>query len=57
MDANLDPDSRAIRQNLHKAVKAVEQQIKLLALRLLNSRVRMNELEAERQNARKNNRI
>jgi hypothetical protein len=57
MDANLDPDSREIRQNLHKAVKAVEQQIKLLALRLLNSGVRMNELEAERQNARKNNPI
>ena len=57
MGANLDPDSRAVRQNIHKAVKAVEQQIKLLALRLLNSRVRLNELEAEPQKARKNYRI
>ncbi len=57
MGANLDPDSRAVRQNIHKAVKAVEQQIKLLALRLLNSRVRLNELEAERQKARENYRI
>jgi hypothetical protein len=48
-----DPDVRAVRQDISKSIDALEKQIKLLAQRLLLSRLRLNELEAERQKIQK----
>jgi hypothetical protein len=48
-----DPDVRAVRQDISKSIDALEKQIKLLAQRLLLSRLRFNELEAERQKIQK----
>ena len=54
MCPNPDPDVRAVRHDISKSIDALEKQIKLLAQRLLFSRRRLNELEAERVKIRKN---
>jgi len=48
-----DPDLRAVRQDINKSINVLEKQIKLFAQRLFRSRLRLNELEAERQETRK----
>jgi hypothetical protein len=47
MDRSLDSDLDAIRINMRNVVKAVEQQLNLLTLRLLNSRTRLDEVEGK----------
>jgi hypothetical protein len=53
MCPNADPDVGALRRDAYKSIKAIEAQVKLLALRLLRSRQRLNELQAEQRETKK----
>jgi hypothetical protein len=53
MCPNADPDLGVLRRDVYKSIKAAEAQVKLLALRLLRSRQRLNELQAEQRETKK----
>jgi hypothetical protein len=46
---NQDSDDKRPRQDMYKAITALEEQIKWLDQRLLRAELRLKELEAERQ--------
>ena len=47
--SNPEFDVRGLRQDVSRAIAALEEQIKLLAQRLIRAELRLRELEAERQ--------
>ena len=53
MCPTLDPDVRALRQNIYKAINALEKQINLFALRLLRAQLRLNQLQTNPQETQK----
>jgi hypothetical protein len=48
---NPNPNLKVIRQGVSRSIDSIEEQIKLLALRLLRAQVRLKELQAERREA------
>ena len=53
MCPNADSDLGVLKRDVYKSIKAGEAQVKLLALRLLRSRQRLNELQAEQRETKK----